>query len=88
MSEIESAKSPTHVLPKYPLISRTKIRESFSSIFLCVCVSPKMFLVGEGNLKPFIQKTKLKKKMKCFQTSALENLWKISCIDVLVCKVL
>lgn len=56
MSERESAKSPTHILPKYPLISGTKIRKSFSSIIFFV--PPKMFLVGEGNLKIFIQKAK------------------------------
>lgn len=26
--------------------------------------------------------------MKCFQTSALENLWKALCVDPLVCQVL
>lgn len=52
MSEMKSDKSLTAVLPKYPLISRTKIRESFFSIIFFV--PPKMFLVSEYKLKNYI----------------------------------
>lgn len=57
MSEMESAKSPTDILYKYPLIKQDKEKGEFlcSVIFFC---PPKKFLVSEGNLKTFIQKAK------------------------------